>query len=141
MNMKLGPNKVGHYYQPAPYHGYKAKKLNDKTRWIANAKFEYDIFNLADEHDERVLRDEPLVRNLRWVNDDNKGLYSIKENGCILGISGERLAYFPQPRNEGESWHGYPTDSTNLGDKLINHWFSIGVIDISVCRKLLKHKL
>ena len=46
---------------------------------------EYDIFNLADEHDERVLRDEPLVRNLRWVNDDNKGLYSIKENGCILG--------------------------------------------------------
>lgn len=108
---------------------------------IANAKFEYDIFNLADEHDERVLRDEPLVRNLRWVNDDNKGLYSIKENGCILGMSGERLAYFPQPRNEGESWHGYPTDSTNLGDKLINHWFRIGVIDISVCRKLLKHKL
>lgn len=41
--MKLGPNKVGHYYQPAPYHSYKAKKLNDKTRWIANAKFEYDI--------------------------------------------------------------------------------------------------
>lgn len=67
MNMKLGPNKVGHYYQPAPYHSYKAKKLNDKTRWIANAKFEYDIFNLADEHDERVLRDEPLVRNLRWL--------------------------------------------------------------------------
>lgn len=54
-----------------------AIKLNDKTRWIANAKFEYDIFNLADEHDERVLRDEPLIRNLRWVNDDNKGLYAI----------------------------------------------------------------
>lgn len=51
------------------------------------------------------------------------------------------VSIFPQPRNEDESWHGYPTDSTNLGDKLINHWFSIGVIDISVCRKLLKHKL
>ena len=139
--MKLGPNKVEHYYQPAPYHSYKAKIRKDKTRWIANANFEYEIFNLADEHDGRVLSEEPLIRDVRCVNDDVKGLYAIKENGCILGMTGERLAFFPQPQNEGESWHGYPTDSSNLGDKLINHWFSIGVIDISVCRKLLKHKL
>ena len=66
MNMKLGPNKVEHYYQPAPYHSYKAKIRKDKTRWIANANFEYEIFNLADEHDGRVLSEEPLIRDVRW---------------------------------------------------------------------------
>ena len=139
---KFGPNKMGHCYQPVSYHSYRAKKRNDKTRWIENANFEYDIFNLSDEHDGRILKNNPFIKDERWVNDDNKGLYAIKDRGdCILGMTGERLAFFPLPQNADESWHGYPTDSTNLGDKLINHWLSIGVIDKSVCRKLLKHKL
>lgn len=54
MNMKLGPNKMGHCYKPAPYHSYKAKIRKDKTRWIGNVHFEYDsislnaIFNIDD---------------------------------------------------------------------------------------------
>ena len=138
----FGPNKLGHIYKPAPYHGYKAKKLKDKTRWIDDANFEYSIFNLADVHTELPYPNNRNVIDKRWLNDDGQGLYAILNQGKILlGRTGERLAFFPIPRNEQDAWHGYPTNSKYIGDNLAEHWYSIHVISVGIYRKLLKHIL
>lgn len=135
-----GPNKQGHTYQPAYYHGFKAKPRSGKSRWVKDANFEFQLFNLADEHSGEKLPNAPDVEDLRWMNDDNSGLFSIKDQGLtVLGQAGERLAFFPQPRNEEDSWHGYPTNSTNIGDELVDYWLSANVISRNVYRKLIKH--
>ena len=138
----FGPNAQGHVYKPAPYHGCKAKKLKDKTRWIGDANFEFSIFNLADVHTELPYLNNRDIIDKRWLNDDGQGLYAIFNQGKnLLGQTGERLAFFPIPRNAQDPWHGYPTNSQYIGDELVEHWYSINVISIGIYRKLLKHIL
>ena len=128
-----GPNLVNHTYKPKKEHGYKAAPKDGKTRWNYNACFEYYVFNLADEH---IFPDE------RWMNDDGRGLYSIVDGGNIpLGENDERLAFFPTTRNFSDPWHGYPTDSTYIQDRLIDYWHERGIINTRIYMKLLNHSL
>ncbi len=77
----FGPNAQGHVYKPAPYHGCKAKKLKDKTRWIGDANFEFSIFNLADVHTGLPYLNNRDIIDKRWLNDDGQGLYAILNQG------------------------------------------------------------
>ncbi len=138
----FGPNGQGHVYKPAPYHSYKAAERKDKTRWVDDANFEFSIFNLADVHTGLPYPENMKVIDKRWMNDDGRGLYAILNQGKnLLGQTGERLAFFPIPRNAQDPWHGYPTNSQYIGDELVEHWYSINVISIGIYRKLLKHIL
>lgn len=140
--MIWGPNNQGHTYQPAPYHSCKARPRFDKTRWVADANFEFEIFNLADEHTGCELPNVPEINDLRWMNDDGSGLFSIKDQGkVVLGQTGERLAFFPQTRNEGQAWHGYPTNSNKIGDNLVDYWLRANIINPRIYRKLIKHTI
>ena len=100
--MKLGPNKMGHCYKPALYHSYKAKKRKDKTRWIGNVHFEYDIFNLADEYDGRVLNakikegkiDEPFYISQRVKPFGEQKKFTGKPLSSCFVSKGCVLEYF-----------------------------------------------
>lgn len=136
----FGPNKIGHVYKPAPYHGVKAKCRSGKTRWAHPASAEYHVFNLADEHFDSMMKTG--VVDKRWLNDDKSGLYSMVDD-CKepLGMDEERLAFFPTPMNDNDSWHGYPIDSADLGDNLIEHWHQMGIITNTTYIRLMKHKI
>ena len=131
---RYGPTPNGHYYQPAPYHNPSAQKRNDKTRWILNQSQQYEVFEIADT---------PLGGKTCWMNDDQSGLYGMLDS-CneILGKDNdERLAFFPKPSNQTDSWHGYPTDSDNLGDELIDFWHEQNLITDITYARLLRHQL
>lgn len=137
----FGPNKVGDTYKPKKEHWHNAKRKDGKTRWLHDKKTEYYVFNLADEHDEHFL-DRYNCSDVKWMNDDDSGLYSIVNQGRDkLGENGERLAFFPTPSNPTDPWHGYPVDSLNIKDKLIDHWYKIGIVDRRIYQKLLSHDL
>jgi hypothetical protein len=137
---EFGPNGIGHKYKPMSYHGVKAKKSKDKTRWNHPAYIEYHVFNIADEHDGSVGEDGIVDR--RWVNDDGEGLYSLVDD-CkeILGKDNEeRFAYFRNPMNPTDPWHGYPIDSSKIGDELIEYWHKKKVISDSTYLRLSRHQ-
>lgn len=132
---KFGPTPNNHYYQPMPYHNPTATKRPDKTRWVLNASQQYDVFELADT---------PLDGKDNWMNDDESGLYAMIDScQTILGKdNGERLAFFPTPQNiAADPWHGYPIDSSNLGDELIDFWFQHQLIDRITYIRLMRHEL
>lgn len=137
---EFGPNKNGHKYHPVPYHGSKANPKNGKTRWNHPVAAEYHVFNLADEHFDGINSNNKV--DMRWMNDDESGLYSMVD-GCNepLGMGEERLAFFPTPPNANDAWHGYPINSDGLGDNLIEHWHNSNLIDDIVYRRLLRRKL
>lgn len=140
VNGEYGPNSCGHKYKPMPYHGVKAKKSKDKTRWAHPSYVEYFVFNLADEHGEGISLEG--VEDKRWVDDDGMGLYSLV-NDCkeILGKDNEeRLAYFRNPMNETDPWHGYPVDGADIGDDLIEYWHNKKIISDSTYLRLSRHQ-
>ena len=139
-NGVYGPNNVGDTYKPAPYHGVAAKRKKQKARWAYTSSCEYYVFNLADEHDNSI--DENGIQDKKWMNDDGRGLYSLVDD-CKerLGQEGERLAFFPTPVNANDPWHGYPIDSTNVGDNLILHWYRKKVISETTYLRLMRHRL
>lgn len=137
---EFGPNKSGHKYHPAPYHGCNAKPKKGKTRWDYPSPAEYHVFNFADEHTDTQRQDGTFDK--RWLNDDGSGLYSMVD-GCKepLEKGEERLAFFPKPQNENDPWHGYPIGSEDVGDALIEYWHDENLIDENVYSRLLRHKL
>lgn len=139
-NGVFGPNKIGHTYRPAEYHGVKARKKKGKTRWAHPAPAEYHVFNLADEHKDEPQEDGLIDR--RWVNDDGDGLYSLVDDcRVILGKDNEeRFAFFPTPMNDNDSWHGYPLDGSCIGEKLIEYWHDRKIISDSTYLRLNRHQ-
>lgn len=135
-----GPNSSGHKYKPAPYHGVNARRRADKSRWAHPSSAEYYVFNLADEHNGDL--NEEGNNDIRWMNDDDSGLYSMVDD-CkeILGKDEERLAFFPKPMNEADSWHGYPVDSSDLGENLIEYWHNKELISNTTYLRLMRHKI
>lgn len=91
----FGPNGQGHVYKPAPYHGCKAKKQKDKTRWVDDANFEFSIFNLADVHTGLPYPENIKVIDKRWMNDDGKGLYAILNQGKTYLVKLVNVLPFP----------------------------------------------
>lgn len=135
-----GPNTVGHKYRPAPYHGVNARRRADKSRWAYPTSAEYHVFNLADEHQEEM--DENGIKDIRWMNDNDSGLFSMVDDCSeILGKDEERLAFFPKPMNEADPWHGYPVDSSDLGENLIEYWHNKELISNTTYLRLMRHKI
>lgn len=135
-NGKFGPTPNMHYYMPMPYHNPTAQKRDDKTRWILNQGQQYEVFEIADTPD--TVEDVSC-----WMNDDGSGLYGMLD-GCeyVLGKDdGERLAFFPKPTNDTDPWHGYPKDSSELGDNLIEYWHKKNLISQITYGRLLRHQL
>ncbi len=131
---KYGPTPNDHYYQSVPYHNPTAQTRKGKTRWNLNPSEQYEVFEIADT---------PIGEKTCWMNDDLSGLFGMLDD-CheILGKDNEeRLAFFPKPPNVSDSWHGYPTDSTNLGDDLINFWHDQNLITDITYARLLRHQL
>lgn len=134
---KFGPTPNGHYYQPVSYHNPTARKKDDKNRWILTQSEQYEVFEIAD------TPDTSKGGRKCWMNDDGKGLYSMLD-GCdyVLGKDNEeRLAFFPKPSNELDSWHGYPIDSVSIGDDLVEYWKNKQLISEITYRRLLAHEL
>ena len=133
-NGKFGPTPNGHFYMPMAYHNPSAIKRRDKTRWVLSQDQQYEVFEIADT---------PIDEVPCWMNDDKSGLFGMLD-GCevVLGKDNEeRLAFFPTPSNDSDPWHGYPTDSMNLGDDLINFWFEKKLISKIVYGRLMRHEL
>jgi len=136
-----GPNKVGHKYMPI-YHGRKARKRNDKSRFIITEDEEFVLFNLADEHEVAPNNgqfDLSSGLDYKWLNDDCTGLYAVKQvvvnNQAQLGVigeNGERFAFFPSVVNKTDAWHGYPVMASNqdrpLGHNLMEYLKCIGYL-------------
>ena len=131
---KFGPTPNGHFYMPMSYHNPTAGRRKNKSRWILDPGQQYNVFELADT---------PLGDKANWMNDDDSGLYAMIDScQTILGKNNEeRLAFFPTPRNAADPWHGYPTDSSNLGDELIDFWFQHQLIDPITYTRLMRHEL
>lgn len=149
-----GPNKVGHQYMPV-YHGRKAKKRDEKSKFIINEDEEFELFNLADEHNvSPVYGQFDIASGLdyTWINDDHVGLFAVKRNVVnkqaqldVIGENGERFAFFPAVVNMTDAWHGYPVMASNpdrpLGVGLMNYLHDIGYLSkidiVRIKRKVL----
>ena len=132
--MKYGvfpANKKGHTYKPAPYHGASIHSTRGgrKTRWSIPQNGQYYVFNYADE------------RN--WMDEKARGLFSFY-NKCYteLGENGERLAFFPEPTNNNDPWHGYPVFSDEIEDmSLIEKWADEDERDMTIMQRLLRQAI
>ena len=133
-NGKFGPTPNGHFYQPMPYHNPNAQKRNDKTRWMLSKGEQYEVFETADT---------PSTERTNWMNDDGSGIYGMLDDcKVVLGKdNGERLAFFPVPQNDSDPWHGYPTDSSELGENLIEYWYEKKLISRITYVHLSRHEL
>lgn len=130
---KFGPTGRGHYYTPMSYHGKKARKRADKTRWVLTQSEEYEVFQLNDDYDPQMFLADV-------------GLYGVLEKGEeILGENDECLSYFPIPQNANDSWHGYPIHSTEhadvLNDAIFDSWFRQGLVSEIAYQRLLHEKI
>lgn len=122
---RYGPTARGDYYLPIRCHGRTAKKSVHKSRWAVREGRQYLLFRPASEG--------------WWHCDGSNGLFSISPGGqLILGRDGERLAFFPHPRNASDPWHGFPVSSSDKrpGISVIDMWIDAGVITEHVRRKL-----
>lgn len=131
---KFGPTPNAHYYMPMSYHNPTAAKRSDKTRWCLTQSEQYEVFELADT---------PSGERPCWMNDDDSGLYGMLDKcEMVLGKdNGERLAFFPKPQNDSDPWHGYPVDSSDLGDNLIEYWLKKDLISKTTYVHLIRHEL
>lgn len=132
MNNGVFPvNIKGHTYKPVPYHGSSTHGTRGgrKTRWTIPQNGQYYVFNYADE------------RN--WMDLKARGLFSFL-NKCYtaLGENGERLAFFPQPTNMSDPWHGYPVFSDEIEDvSLVERWAEENEIDVTIMQRLLRQAI
>lgn len=119
-----GSHIQGHCYKCLPYHRKTAKKQKDKTRWCLDEDQEYEVFRYADEA----------------LNIGHSGeMYAVYDNANeILGKNNERVAKFPKPQNEGDPWHGYPTDDYEFDDELLEAWVTMHYISESTRKRLMK---
>lgn len=91
----FGPTSPGHYYFPASYHNRTAAHRAEKCKWCLRKNEQYEVFRLADDN--------------HWEDNNPDGLYSVIDNGReVLGLLGERVAFFRNTQNATDSWHGYP---------------------------------
>ena len=93
-----GPTDVRkEFYISKPDHRKTARRKKEKTRWVIQEGEEYGVFH-------------PINNNYElWFCNVNNCLFGMVEWGkVVLGENGERIAKFPNDRQPGEPWHGYP---------------------------------
>jgi hypothetical protein len=92
-----GPNTLGEYYVSKADHRKTAKPKKGKTKWKILEGEEFSVFIGATESNQ-----------LGACKKNNCVFGIVDKASVILGINGERIAKFPNDRNDGEPWHGYP---------------------------------
>lgn len=124
----FGPTSQGHYYFPASYHNRTAAHRAEKGKWCLKKNEQYEVFRLADDN--------------HWADNNPDGLYSVVDNGReILGLLGERVAFFRDTQNANDPWHGYPLFNPPISDDLIEKWHATHVIDDIFYKRLLRHSV
>ena len=129
-NGNFGPTQNGHEYYPHPHHHRNANKRDGKTRWILRENEQYEVFKISDEG--------------LWNCIDNNALFSILDEGKeIFGENEERLAFFRNPRNPNEAYHGFPIFSSEYQPSaaLIQLWVGSGVINDLIALKIERGQL
>lgn len=97
-----------HYYQSKSDHRNTAQENRHKTRWSIKESQEFHLFKIADQFS---------ANDTRWFCEENNCLFSILDNGeQLLGKRNERLAKFPKPTNQTDTWHGYPVTCKSSQD-------------------------
>lgn len=101
-------NKKGeakkHYYTSKQDHRRTAKPKPEKTRWIIEEGQEFSVFSEAIKY--------------YWFCEENNCLFSLIDKGDeILGENDERIAKFPNDKNEDDPWHGYPVSPEKPQDR------------------------
>lgn len=121
----FGPTLQGNYYFPASYHNRTAAHRAEKAKWCLRKNEQYEVFRLADDN--------------HWEDNNPDGLYSVIDNGReVLGLLGERVAFFRNTQNVNDSWHGYPVCNPPISDDLIEKWHKTNVIDDIFYKRLLR---
>lgn len=81
----------------------------------------------------------------KWSDEEGDCWSVVKEGEAPFGTRDERLAFFWEPQNDGESWHGFPVSRRGdlsfrrrPPDRLIEQWHSSGRITYARYLQLLK---
>lgn len=81
------------YYLSVTYHRSKAR-VKDKSTWAISRDDEAKRFFCAFDHDRK--------------SEEYPGLWHIETGGDFIGTAKELIAFFPEPINVDDAWHGYP---------------------------------
>ncbi len=130
---QFGPSTNNKFYVPKEDHNPTKKRgLNQaKTHWIYTADGQFCVFDDAD------MSEREVEIGLLGLDIADKKLRR-------LGQGGERVAFFPRPQNENDSWHGYPCSMDDIGDDfddIISLLQKDGVINKSTFNKLIKKSI
>lgn len=80
-------------YLSVYYHRSKAR-ANDKGRWrISRTEESFRFYCAYDNKNSSKL---------------HPGLWHIEDSNLYIGEDYELIAFFPRPKNNNESWHGFP---------------------------------
>lgn len=93
-----GPTTVRkEFYMSKQDHRKTAKTKKGKTRWCIEEGQEFSVFKPINDNYEL------------WFCTVNNCLFGMVDGGSVvLGENGERIAKFPNDRQNEEPWHGYP---------------------------------
>lgn len=127
-----GPTNRGDYYISKADHRRTAKTKKGKTRWDIEEGQEFSVFQETNE---------PY-----WYCNENECLFSLIDNCSeVLGENGERIAKFPDDKNEDDPWHGYPVLTEQKQNRPSSELLDIiqekGFVDIKVRMKIEKGQL
>jgi hypothetical protein len=83
---------------------------------------------------------------LNGWRDENGNCWAVaKDEEIGFGTHEERVAFFWEPRNDGDPWHGFPVAGRKglafkqkLPDALIEEWYRSGLISFSRKLQMLK---
>ncbi len=75
------------------YHRSLARQ-KDKGRWVISESEEAFRFYCAHDNSN--------------MSQLYPGLWHIEVDNTIVGAADELIAFFPEPKNSGDPWHGYP---------------------------------
>lgn len=90
-------------YLSLNYHRSQTSTKHEKACWDVPREDECHCFCESEIH--------------QWV-DPKGNLWYVSDGGSvILGKDGERLAFFDEPENDGDPWHGFPVSGRRGGAK------------------------
>lgn len=128
---KYGPTPSGKFYQPNPVHNQNAEPKKDKTRWCISEPHQYCVFEEGD--------------NNNWQSSDGILGMDINDKKLnVLGEDGEKIAFFPTPKNVSDPWHGYPEKTKRLDDSfdfIFEKLLEEKLLSQSVVKRLLTKKI
>ena len=127
---RYGPTARDHYYVSVYYHRKNAAQNPNKSRWQIEEGQEYEVFRIGDESG--------------WWCAASSALFSIIDQGQLsLGDEDQRLAVFPKPQNQTDSWHGWPTHASDAkpNPNLLDQWEAAGVVDYAMRIKIDKGRI